>query len=82
MFLTAGVARVAPAVSKKAMTMKKTYIEPTVDVFQLNTNVSLLTGSVTETLGDAIDTSTGELDGREYDFGDDFTFEEDNDFSF
>ncbi|MBP3229708.1 MAG: hypothetical protein J6M40_03065 [Prevotella sp.] len=62
--------------------MKKTYIEPTVDVFQLNTNVSLLTGSVTETLGDAIDTSTGELDGREYDFGDDFTFEEDNDFSF
>ncbi len=64
------------------MTMKKTYIEPTVDVFQLNTNGSLLTGSVTETLGDAIDTSTGELDGREFEFGDDFTFEEGNDFSF
>ncbi len=62
--------------------MKKTYIEPTVDVFQLNTNGSLLTGSVTETLGDAIDTSTGELDGREFEFGDDFTFEEGNDFSF
>lgn len=62
--------------------MKKTYIEPTVDVFQLNTNVSLLAGSVTETLGDAIDTSTGELDGREFEFGDDFTFEEGNDFSF
>ncbi len=64
------------------MTMKKTYIEPTVDVFQLNTNGSLLAGSVTETLGDAIETSTGELDGREFEFGDDFTFEEGNDFSF
>lgn len=64
------------------MTMKKTYIEPTVDVFQLNTNVSLLTGSVTETLGDAFETSTGELDAREFEFGDDFTFEEGNDFSF
>lgn len=64
------------------MTMKKTYLEPTVDVFQLNTNVSLLTGSVTETLGDAIETSTGELDAREFDFADDPTFDVSNDFSF
>lgn len=60
--------------------MKKFYLEPTIDVFLLNTTASLLAGSITETLDDATDIDTGDLDAREFVFGDDFSFDDDNDF--
>ncbi len=46
--------------------MKKTYINPTLEVVKLNTNGQLLTGS--NTLGIGADGSANDAESREFDF--------------
>lgn len=42
------------------------------EVFKLNTNYSLLTGSITENTSGATEMSSGSFGARDFDFDDDF----------
>ncbi len=54
------------------ITMKKKYLKPTMEVFKLNTNFSLLAGSISEKTEEANGMSSGSFGARDFDFDDDF----------
>ena len=52
--------------------MKKKYLKPTMEVFKLNTNFSLLAGSISEKTEEAKGMESGSFGARDFDFDDDF----------
>ncbi len=48
--------------------MKKIYLKPTLEVFQMKTTHSLLAGSLTDNTGSAADMGSGSFGAPEFDF--------------